>query len=185
MEVGAWAASLLLTLPSLAGTPRFRECAIERKHDEALFADLDGDRLEDLVLVDGTELAVFFQDPAAGSGRSRTRPTDWPARRPSSAGPRRPPGREPDAVDHSGVSELAFAERPARRRRKVIDEAPMISPRRADGPVVFPLRLSARTAGSLRWSSCRPARTCRSGASRTLRAAGRSAAPWRQPASSH
>ncbi len=69
---GAWAIAILAALPSQAAGPRFQECLVERKHDEALFADLDGDRLQDLVLIDASELAVFFQDPVRGFG-----PTPW------------------------------------------------------------------------------------------------------------
>ncbi len=46
--------------------PKFRPSVIEAPGSQLLACDLDGDRLKDLVLLDGPKISVFYQNPGRG-----------------------------------------------------------------------------------------------------------------------
>jgi hypothetical protein len=69
---GVVAAGFLLVwlpLEPAFAKPRFRASEIQGKGSEILFCDLDGDRLEDLVLIDEPNLVLFYQDARRGFAR--------------------------------------------------------------------------------------------------------------------
>src|SRR5207248_11036537 len=53
----------VLGLGSVFANPAFNSSEIEGQGSELIFCDLDGDNLQDAVLVDGPKLSIFFQDP--------------------------------------------------------------------------------------------------------------------------
>ena len=130
-----------------AGPPGFVESTIARKHEDVIFASLDGDRRQDMVLIGGDELAIFFQD---ARGRFPQEPDlihrpgapaiVWAARVNRAA-------ESLLVMTHAGVTELAFEERAAQPKASAIIDQPTLLPEPSDGPAVLPLRLSAATGG--------------------------------------
>jgi hypothetical protein len=133
--------------PAADRPPAFVESTVARRHDDVVFASLDGDRRRDIVLIDADKLAIFFQEPG---GRFRPEPDAihrpgapalvWAAR----------VSREEESLlvlTHAGVTELAFEGSPASPKASLIIEQPTLLPRQADGPALLPLRLSAGTLG--------------------------------------
>ncbi len=84
---------LILGIVLLAGShalavPTFNGCEIEGQGSDIMCCDLDGDGLEDLVLLDGLELSIYYQHARQGFSRQPQqqfqldgRPSlVWPAR---------------------------------------------------------------------------------------------------------
>src|ERR1041385_8294050 len=67
----AWSAALVLC-SSTAHAVNFKASDVEVSdwRSALFFADLDGDRLSDIVVVDGLKLSIFFQDPKTGFTRT-------------------------------------------------------------------------------------------------------------------
>jgi hypothetical protein len=104
----------LLGYPSALATPRFHASEIEGPGSELVICDLDGDHYQDIVLINGLNLLVFYQDPVLGFQKQPNQRHSlgqqpafiWPAKL----------GREAASLlvmTHSGVSELWFTNRTA------------------------------------------------------------------------
>jgi hypothetical protein len=137
--------ALLGCLPALA-KPGFQFSELEGQGSEIVFCDLDGDHLKDVVLVDGLNLSIFYQDSKAGFPRKpqqQFRLEDraavvWPARL----------GRNAESLlvmTSEGITELCFTNRtdpPA--CRQIIKQQTIIPEKLSEKPVIhFPL--SAKT----------------------------------------
>src|SRR5712672_79487 len=59
-------ALVLDVCPLASGKPSFNSSEIQSSGSDMLFCDLDGNGLKDLILVNWTNLAVFFQGPSSG-----------------------------------------------------------------------------------------------------------------------
>src|SRR6266699_1604811 len=66
----ALALALGFVCPSAFAKPTFNSSLIEGKSSEIIFCDLDGDHLEDFVLIDGLNLSIFYQDSKQGFSRA-------------------------------------------------------------------------------------------------------------------
>jgi hypothetical protein len=65
--IGAWFLGLALLWPTLTfATPRFHASEIEGPSSELMICDLDGDHYQDIVLLNGLDLLIFYQDPKLG-----------------------------------------------------------------------------------------------------------------------
>jgi hypothetical protein len=133
--------------PPADGPPAFEKSEIQRKHEDMILADLDGDRRRDLVLLGEDELAIFFQD---GRGRFPREPDI--VRRIESptlvwASPLRRAAESLLLLTRSGVAELAFEGRTGAPKASAIIEDTSVLPDRAEGPAALAMRLSAATGG--------------------------------------
>jgi hypothetical protein len=121
----------------------YRECLVHGPTDEVLFCDLDGDRLQDLVLTNEPNLLIFYQDRQKGFAerpdqvcRLENRPSIlWPARL----------GTKADSLlvmTSDGVTELGFTDRggPAVRRQIITQQT--ILPESGEGPAIACVPLS-------------------------------------------
>ena len=134
-------AGLLVSAAGAKGT--HRECVVRGPGEEALFCDLDGDGLQDIVLRSEPNLLVFYQDPETGFSekpsqvcRLEHRPSIlWPAQL--------GPGAQSLLVMTSeGVTELDFSNRGAPAARRQIITQPTILPESGPGPALAYVPLS-------------------------------------------
>jgi hypothetical protein len=129
---------LTLGVAVLCGWPTFAKPAftaseLEGQGSELLFCDLDGDRLADAVLIDRTNLSIFFQDAKAGFTRKpqqaitlADQPTVvWPARL-------RRKAESLLLLTSDGVTELCFTNRTDPPARQQIIQQPTIIPDNLD-----------------------------------------------------
>jgi hypothetical protein len=133
----------LLTVSTAGAEVTFRECLVRGPTDEALFCDLDGDRLKDMVLKSEPNLLIFYQDAEKGFAEKpnvvchlEDRPSViWPARL----------GPKADSLlvmTSAGVTELDFTNRGGPPSRKEIIAQPTILPERGEGPSITHMPLS-------------------------------------------
>jgi hypothetical protein len=59
----------LLGVSTAFATPTFKSCEIEGSGSDLICCDLNGDGLDDLVLVDGVDLSIYFQNSTQGFER--------------------------------------------------------------------------------------------------------------------
>src|SRR5204863_6531281 len=89
----------------------FKASEIEGRNAAVLFSDLDGDRLSDVVFIDGPKLSLFFQD--AKSGFTRAPEREFSNNRPALVWTAAL-GRNSESVllmTSEGVNELCFTNR--------------------------------------------------------------------------
>jgi hypothetical protein len=142
-----WVFFLLADLQAQA-KPRFSASEISGPSTELLVADLDGDGLTDLVLLDDLKVSVFYQDPQHGFPRApqqtwrlEHRPClVWAAKLGGSA----------DCLlvmTSDGVTELGFTNRSGPPVARGIIRQPTVVPTAARGTNALWLPLSAATGG--------------------------------------
>jgi hypothetical protein len=132
----------VLTVSAAGAKIRYQECPVHGPSEEALFCDLDGDGLKDILLIDEPNLLVFYQDAEKGFAgkpnqvcRLGGKPAlIWPAR----LGPK---AESLLVMTSTGVTELDLTSRggPAVRRSIIVQET--IVPESLEGPALagFPL----------------------------------------------
>jgi hypothetical protein len=132
----------------------FRACTLEGQGSELLFCDLDGDRLKDIVLLEKTNLAVFFQDSNRGFrdepdqryGLGKEPALVWPAHLNSGA-------ESLLLMTSEGVVELRFRNRTGTPARELIIRQPTVIPpaldNSADLALTFPLSTDTGTGWPL------------------------------------
>ena len=140
LQTLALCAGMLGFLPVFAA-PAFNSSEIETNRDEIMFGDLDGDHLEDIILLDQTNLLVFFQDAKTGFPRKpqQTVQSDgkpaivWPATLGTNGCLL--------VMTSEGVAELDFANRTNPPVRQQIIRQPTIVPDTLDyrQMIYFPL----------------------------------------------
>lgn len=129
--------------PLALSKPVFKSSEIEAKGSEIVFCDLDGDRLQDILLIDKSNLVLFFQDAKRGFAGSRaleykfgdTPSVVWPAKLDKNA-------ESLLVMTHEGVDELSFVGRkkPAAPRQLITQQT--VIPERLKAPLVEYLPLS-------------------------------------------
>lgn len=139
----------------------FNASTLSAPGSELLIADLDGDGLKDLVLMDNLTLSIFYQDAEGGFTRApqRTYPLEarpclvWTAHLGG-------PGESLLVLNSEGVTEVSFAGRNGSPARRQILRQPTLVPATAEGTNAFYFPLSAQT----RRRSARGLRSTGSGA---------------------
>ena len=132
---------------SALGKPQFSASQIAGRSSELMTCDLDGDGLKDLVLLDGLNLSVFYQDSKRGftrepqqSYRLEPRPcVVWPAKL----------GEQAESLlvmTSDGVAELGFTNRTDPPAIRQIIRQPTIVPEVSDDTNALCLSLSVETA---------------------------------------
>ncbi len=135
-----------LTTSAAGAKVSYTECAVHGPGDEALFCDLDGDRLKDIVLRNEPNLLIFYQDLEKGFAEKPgqvhrlggTPSLFWPARL----------GRDAESLlvmTSDGVTELDFSSRGRSAVSRPIIAQPTILPESAEGPSIRYFPLSAQT----------------------------------------
>ncbi len=138
----------LARFPAAFAKPTFVQSQIEGRGSEMIFADLDGDRLRDAVLVNGFELSVFYQSKE-GFPRA-PRQTFRLNQRPSLLFSVRFGSNAESLVvlTSDGVEELRFTNRNAAPARQQIIRQRTIIPEHLDEPQVKQFSLAATTPGA-------------------------------------
>jgi hypothetical protein len=133
---------------SAQAKPKFNTSEVAGPSSQLMICDLDGDGLKDLVLMDDTNLAIFYQDPTRGFTREpqqtyrlEQRPSlVWTARLGRQAGSLL-------VMTSDGVSELCFTNRTGPPASRQIIRQPTIIPEAAEGTNTMYLPLSVETGG--------------------------------------
>jgi hypothetical protein len=139
----------LLAGPTAQAKPKFNASEVAGTGQQLMTCDLDGDGLKDLVLMDDTNLSIFYQDPQQGFTREpqqtyqlEPRPcVVWTAKLGGPAGSLL-------VMTSDGVTELDFTNRtgpPA--RRQIIRQATLVPEATQGTNNVICLPLSAETGG--------------------------------------
>ncbi len=137
-----------LCLWPIRAAPAFHACEIEGQGTKLIFCDLDGDGLQDAVLLSGTNGSIYFQDPRQGFARQPQQQfrleapgsVIWPARL----------GRKAESLlvmTRQGVTELCFTNRTNPPLRRQLIQQPSIIPDHLEDAQVMSLPLSAKTGG--------------------------------------
>ncbi len=127
--------------------PSFRSYELESDCKDLCFADLDGNGLDDVIIVNPPTLMVFLQDPKQGFAKQpdhlyslKNKPAIiWPAR----LGHR--PGQDILVMTHEGVDALTFANKTSPPEKRRLIRQPTILPETCDDPTILLLPLSANT----------------------------------------
>jgi len=127
---------------------KFRFCEMVGKGSEIILADMDGNSLKDIVLREGTNMAVFYQEPGSGFSKEpqqkfhlgATPSVIWPSRL----------AKKADSLlvlTSEGVAELAFTNRTSPPIRTQIIRQATVIPEELDEPMArcFPLTAETRT----------------------------------------
>ncbi len=135
----------LMACPPAQAEQKFKTCDLFGRSSALMICDLDGDGLEDLVLMDDLNLSIFYQDRSQGftrepqqSFRLEHRPSVvWAAKL----------GRQAASLlvlTSDGVSELSFTNRTGPPNLRQIIRQPTIVPEAADdtNAVHFPLSVT-------------------------------------------
>jgi len=136
----------LVAGPSGLARPRFYSSEIEGRGSEIVFCDLNGDHLKDVVLVDGHNLSIFYQDSKRGFTREpqqQYRLDDRPA-----VVWRARLGRTAESLlimTSEGVTELCFTNRTGPPARQQIIKQQTVIPDALEESSVLCLPLSADT----------------------------------------
>lgn len=136
-------------LPSkvLGAKPSFKSYELKSTYDELLFADFDGDGLDDIIVIEEPNLVFFFQDPKHGFPKTANlvyslgdKPSViWPVKLAKN------PGQNILVMTDDGVSTLTYVDKnspPAKSR--IITRQTIIPEKCENSPVIF-LTLSANT----------------------------------------
>jgi hypothetical protein len=132
----------VLTVSAGGAKVQYKECPIQGAGKEAIFCDLDGDRLKDLVLIDEPNLLVFYQDAERGFAGKPDQVCHlgsqpallWAAQ----LGPQ---AQSLLVMTSAGVAELDFTNRSGPAVRRPIIDQQTIVPESLEGPALahFPL----------------------------------------------
>jgi hypothetical protein len=125
---------------------RFRSSELHGQTEQVLFADLDGDGLQDAVFISDPNLAVYFQQAKGGFTKQANlhlaweeRPTLlWPARMSG-------PGQSLLSMTAQGVQEWRFANRGNPPDRRQIIEQATILPDQVEKSYILQKRMSVQT----------------------------------------
>jgi hypothetical protein len=139
----------LLAYPSAIAKPRFRSSELEGRGSEVICCDLDGDQFQEVVLVDGPNLSIFYQDSKRGFNRDPDQRYElgvqpavvWAAK----------VGRAAESLltmTSEGVTEMLFTSRTGPPARQQIIKQQTIIPEALAESAVMHLPLSARTGGA-------------------------------------
>jgi hypothetical protein len=137
-----------LSPAAVEAKPTFGSYELRSKHEEILFLDFDGDKLDDIVVIDEPNLVFFFQDHRHGFGKDPHliyaldgEPSIiWPAKLSNS------PDESILVMTHDGVSTLTYTDRatpPSKQR--IISQRTLIPDQCEESTVIF-LALSANSA---------------------------------------
>jgi hypothetical protein len=138
----------LLAPPSARARPKFITSEIAGQGAQLMICDLDGDGLKDLVLLDETNLCIFYQDPKRGFTREPQQTFHLEAR-PSVVWTTKM-GRPAGSVlvlNSDGVTELCFTNRTGPPARRQIIRQSTVIPGATEGTNVMCLSLSVETGG--------------------------------------
>src|SRR5215469_14901612 len=139
--------AFLAVSPALA-VPTFNGYEIEGKGSDIICCDLNGDGLDDLVLLDGIDLSIFYQDAKQGFARQPQqqfhldgRPSlVWPARL----------GKKAESLlmmTSDGVTEFDFTNQTGPPERQEIIRQKTIVPEAMDETNAMYFPMSVKTAG--------------------------------------
>ena len=137
------------SLRAAAANIRFSSYELAAEQQELLLFDFDGDGLDDMVLLDEPNLAIFFQDARTGFPQA-PHLTFSPADKPAVFWPARigdKPGQSILVMTHDGVSLLTYTGRSTPPERKTIITHPTLIPTETEKPSTIFFTLSARTTG--------------------------------------
>ena len=138
----------LLACVSVQAKPKFNLSEIAAQGSDLMICDLDGDGLQDLVLLNDTQLCIFYQDPKRGFTREpqqtyslEVRPcVVWTDRLGGPAG-------SVLVMNSDGVNELCFSNRTGPPAIRQIIRQPTIIPDAGQDTNAVSLSLSAGTGG--------------------------------------
>lgn len=137
--------SILLCPPAVA-KPAFVSSEIEGRGSDILFCDLTGDGLDDLVLLDGLELSIFFQNSKQGFDPKPQQQLHLDGR-PSLVWPARL-GKKSESLlmmTSDGVTQFDFTNQSSPPARKVIIQQKTIIPEAMDETNAMSFPLCANT----------------------------------------
>ncbi|HTV39309.1 MAG TPA: VCBS repeat-containing protein [Candidatus Sulfotelmatobacter sp.] len=137
-----------LGVSTVFAAPTFKSCEIDGQGSEIMCCDLNGNGLDDLVLLDGTDLSIYFQDSTQGFERKPQqqfrldgRPSlVWPARM----------GKKAESLlmmTSDGVTEFDFTNETSPPARQEIIRQKTIIPEAMDETNAMYFPLSAKTGG--------------------------------------
>lgn len=138
----------LLGISTVLAAPTFKSCQIEGMGSDILCCDLNGDGLDDLALLNGRDLSLFFQNSTQGFEREPQqrfqldgRPSlVWPARL----------GKKSESIlmmTSDGVTEFDFTNETSPPARREIIRQETIVPEAMDETNAMYFPLSANTGG--------------------------------------
>ena len=140
-------AALLAVSPAIA-TPTFNGCEIEGLGSDLICCDLNGDGLDDLVLLDDLNLSIYYQDARQGFARQPQQQFELDGR-PSLVWPARL-GRKAESLlmmTSDGVTEFDFTNQSSPPARQEIIRQKTIVPEAMDETNAMYFPLSAKTGG--------------------------------------
>ncbi len=125
----------------------FRQYELKSTYSELLFSDLDGDGLDDIIVIKEPNLAFFFQDGKKGFTKAPnliyslgdSPSVIWPAKL------RKNPGHSILVMSYDGVSALTLADKTSPPSRNNIINRHTIIPAKCENPSVVNFRFSANT----------------------------------------
>ena len=130
------------------GVPTFNGCEIEGNGSDIMCCDLNGDGLDDLVLLDGLDLSIFYQNSTQGFERKPQQQFQLDGR-PSLVWPARL-GKKAESLlmmTSDGVTEFDFTNQMSPPARRVIIRQKTIVPDAMDETNAMYFPLSASTVG--------------------------------------
>jgi hypothetical protein len=139
----------VLTVSATGAKVQYKECLVQGAGEEAIFCDLDGDRLKDLVLIEEPNLQVFYQDAEKGYAARPNQVCHLGSRRALLWAAKLGPQAESLLVMTSaGVTELDFTNRAGPAVRRPIIAQQTIVPESLEEPGLARFPLSPETKGS-------------------------------------
>ena len=138
----------LVSVSSGIATPTFKSSEIEGRGSDIMCGDLTGNGLDDLVLLDGLELSIFYQNSAQGFERKPQQQFQLDSR-PSLVWPARMGKRSESLLmmTSDGVTEFDFNNSTNRPTRQEIIRQKTIVPEAMDETNAIYFPLSANTGG--------------------------------------
>ncbi|MHC4478112.1 MAG: FG-GAP repeat domain-containing protein [Planctomycetota bacterium] len=133
----------------LGAKPSFKSYELKSACHELLFADFDGDGLDDIIVIDEPNLVFFFQDAKRGFTKTANLVYSL-ADMPSviwTAKLGKNPGQHILVMTHDGVSALTYVDKTSPLEKgKIISRQTIIPEKCETSPIIF-FKLSANTAG--------------------------------------
>jgi len=128
---------------------RFRSSELHAKAEQILFADLDGDGLQDAAFIDDPNMAVFFQQAKGGFTKQAQLHLAW-EKRPTVIWPAQVsgPGQSLLLMTAQGVQEWRFTSRARQPQRRQIIEQATILPEQVERSYVLQKRMSVQSKGN-------------------------------------